>query len=244
MVRSPGPAPPTCWIRLRPAFNASTAFIPLADASPAAAKNIASNTPDEPPIVWLSSRPDCPVKLGPVRQRQRSSALMSAREAVERVDPVSPSPDFASRAFKSPSAAIRISQHLRMSVSACLFFRGHRLNGCQAVGQWQNIDLGYRMASGPRPRCDIRLKSRQRLARQRQQRNREPMHVERRHHGCRTYHMADLAADPRPDQFFRKDRHFQRCRAAEVVEKGNMRASFDVAAPAGRQSFPLLAARL
>ena len=37
---------------------------------------------------------------------------MSARPAVARVEPVSPSPDFASSAFRSSSDAIKISQHV------------------------------------------------------------------------------------------------------------------------------------
>lgn len=50
-------APPISCIRASPARNASRIGRPLDAPSPAAAKKMASRTPDEPPIVWLSSWP-------------------------------------------------------------------------------------------------------------------------------------------------------------------------------------------
>jgi hypothetical protein len=42
---------------VEPGLQRCTQVRPVAEASPAAAKKIASSTPDDPPIVWLSSAP-------------------------------------------------------------------------------------------------------------------------------------------------------------------------------------------
>ena len=93
-----------------PAFSALRIGSPLDAPSPAAAKNIASNTPEDPPMVWLSSRPIARQSWVWSASGRRSIASIRARAAVARVEPVSPSPDFESSALRSVSAAISTLQ--------------------------------------------------------------------------------------------------------------------------------------
>ena len=128
-------------MRLRPWRRAAKVACPLAQASPVAPKKIAMMTPDEPPIVWLSSLPtarnNCVRSASGIRSRDD----FKARAAVASVLPVSPSPDFASNKFRSLSAATSRSQHSSINVRTDAFSEGIGLIGLSPSGSGLTVTV-------------------------------------------------------------------------------------------------------
>ena len=138
IVRSPSLAPPYSIMRASPAFKASFHDLPDAEATEAAAKKIASKTPDEPPMVRVMTSLTAARNWGCLASGILPKAAARCRAAAAIVEPVSPSPTRASSALSRASDDSRMQQALFTRVASALLRLGLMSPPFMAFGNLTN----------------------------------------------------------------------------------------------------------